>query len=146
MREGDTNAGNLVLVSRDITERDRAEKENFRLAIQLQRAGDSGNLAVMAAAIATELGPLLEAVRDKVRFAEDAARQLQPLLRADKELLAAVTAQKLTPEVLAKAAAADRATDVDYLATEVPKALADCQVNIERIADILAGIQANAPA
>ena len=146
VREGDTNAGNLVLVSRDITERDRAEKENFRLAIQLQRAGDSGNLAVMAAAIATELGPLLEAVRDKVRFAEDAARQLQPLLRADKELLAAVTAQKLTPEVLAKAAAADRATDVDYLATEVPKALADCQVNIERIADILAGIQANAPA
>ena len=57
------------MVSRDITERDRAEKENFRLAIQLQRTGDSGNLGLMAATIANELGPLLDAVRDKVRFA-----------------------------------------------------------------------------
>jgi PAS domain S-box-containing protein len=50
VRESDTNAGNLVLVSRDITERDRAEKENFRLALQLQRAGDSGNLGATAVA------------------------------------------------------------------------------------------------
>jgi PAS domain S-box-containing protein len=146
VRESDTNAGNLVLVSRDITERDRAEKENFRLALQLQRAGESGNLGAMAAAIATEIAPLLEAVRDKVRFAEDAARQLQPLLRADKALLAAATANKLTPEILAQAAAADRATDVDYLAAEVPKALGQCNASIERIADILADIQADAPA
>lgn len=144
VRESDTNAGNLVLVSRDITERDRAEKENFRLALQLQRAGESGNLGAMAAAIATEIAPLLEAVRDKVRFAEDAARQLQPLLRADKALLAAATANKLTPEILAQAAAADRATDVDYLAAEVPKALGQCNASIERIADILADIQTDA--
>jgi PAS domain S-box-containing protein len=146
VRESESNAGNLVLVSRDITERDRAEKENFRLAIQLQRAGESGNLGAMAAAIATEIAPLLEAVREKVRFAEDAARQLLPLLRADKVLLAAATANKLTPEILAQAAAADRATDVDYLAAEVPKALGQCNASIERIADILADIQADAPA
>ncbi|MBI5800901.1 MAG: PAS domain S-box protein [Verrucomicrobia bacterium] len=146
VRESDSNAGNLVLVSRDITERDRAEKENFRLAIQLQRAGESGNLGAMAAAIASELGPLLEAVRDKVRFAEGAARQLQPLLRAEKELLTAAVAQKLTPELLATATAADRATDVDYLAGEVPKALTEAHASIERIADILADIQADAPA
>ncbi|MEN9576301.1 MAG: Sporulation kinase [Verrucomicrobiota bacterium] len=145
VRESGTNVGNLVLVSRDITERDRAEKENFRLAIQLQRAGDSGNLGLMATTIATELGPLLDAVRDKVRFAEDAARQLLPLLRAEKEVLAAATANKLTPELLAKATAADRATDVDYLAAEVPKALAECSANIERIADILADIQMETP-
>ena len=78
VREGSANAGNLVLVSRDITERDRAEKENFRLAIQLQRASDSGNPTEIAAAITNELGPLLDAVRDKVRFAEDSARQLIP--------------------------------------------------------------------
>lgn len=143
VRESENNAGNLVLVSRDITERDRAEKENFRLAIQLQRASESGNFGAMAAAIATEIAPLLEAVRDKVRFAEDAARQLQPLLRAEKELLAAATANKLTPELLAQAAAADRATDVDYLAAEVPRALFQCHGNIERIADILAEIQAD---
>lgn len=146
VRESGANAGNLVLVSRDITERDRAEKENFRLAIQLQRAGDSGNLGLMAAAIANELGPLLEAVRDKVRFAEGAARQLQPLLRAEKELLTAATNNKLTPELLDKATAADRATDVDYLAAELPKALAECHANIERIADVLAGIQVDGPA
>lgn len=146
VRESETNIGNLVLVSRDITERDRAEKENFRLAIQLQRAGDSGNLGVMAAAIATELGPLLEEVRDKVRFAEDGARQLQPLLRSAKELLAAANAQKLTPELLARAAAADRATDVDYLAAEVPKALAESYANLERVTNILADIQADSPA
>ncbi|PAW83997.1 MAG: hypothetical protein B9S33_12620 [Pedosphaera sp. Tous-C6FEB] len=145
VRERGANAGNLILVSRDITERDRAEKENFRLAIQLQRAGDSGNLGLMAASLANELGPLLAAVRDKVRFAEDAARQLQPLLRADKELLTAATADKLTPELLARATAADRATDADYLAAEVPKALAECHANIDRIADILAGIQVDAP-
>jgi cell division septum initiation protein DivIVA len=121
------------LVSRDITERDRAEKENFRLAIQLQRTGDSGNLGLMAATIANELGPLLDAVRDKVRFAADAARQLQPLLRASKEMLAAATSNKLTPELLARATAADRATDVDYLAAEVPNALAECHAKIERV-------------
>ena len=146
VRERGANAGNLVLVSRDITERDRAEKENFRLAIQLQRAGDSGNLGLMAAALANELGPLLEAVRDKVRFAEGAARQLQPLLRAEKELLAAASLNKLTPELLDKATAADRATDVDYLAAELPKALAECHANIERIAAVLAGIQVDGPA
>ena len=146
VRESGANAGNLVLVSRDITERDRAEKENFRLAIQLQRAGDSGNLGLMVAAIANELGPLLEAVRDKVRFAEGAARQLQPLLRAEKEMLAAASLNKLTPELLDKATAADRATDVDYLAAELPKALAECHANIERIADVLAGIQVARPA
>ena len=146
VRESGANAGNLVLVSRDITERDRVEKENFRLAIQLQRAGDSGNLGLMVAAIANELGPLLEAVRDKVRFAEGAARQLQPLLRAEKEMLAAASLNKLTPELLDKATAADRATDVDYLAAELPKALAECHANIERIADVLAGIQVDRPA
>ena len=144
VREGSANAGNLVLVSRDITERDRAEKENFRLAIQLQRASDSGNPTEIAAAITNELGPLLDAERDKVRFAEDSARQLIPLLRADKELLAAATAQKLTPEILAKAAAADRATDVDYLASEVPKALSECHASIEQIAEVLAELQTEA--
>ena len=143
VREGDSTGGNLVIVPRDITERDRAEKENFRLAIQLQRAGESGNLGAMAAALATEIGPLLEIVRDKVRFAEDAARQLQPLLRTEKELLAAATANKLTPELLARAASADRETDVDYLAAEVPKALSQCNASIDRIADILASLQAN---
>ncbi len=142
VRESESNAGNLVLVSRDITERDRAEKENFRLAIQLQRSSETGNPGAMAAMIASEIGPLLEIVRDKVRFAEDAARQLLPLLHADKALLAAVTANKLTPEILAQAAAADRAIDADYLAAEVPKALGQCQANIERIADIIADIQA----
>ncbi len=142
VRESESNAGNLVLVSRDITERDRAEKENFRLAIQLQRSSETGNPGAMAAMIASEIGPLLEIVRDKVRFAEDAARQLLPLLHADKALLAAATANKLTPEILAQAAAADRAIDADYLAAEVPKALGQCQANIERIADIIADIQA----
>lgn len=142
VRESDSNAGNLVLVSRDITERDRAEKENFRLAIQLQRSSETGNPGTMAAMIAAEIGPLLEIVRDKVRFAEDAARQLLPLLNADKALLAAATANKLTPEILGQAAAADRAIDADYLAAEVPKALGQCQANIERIADIIADIQA----
>ena len=144
VKEGETNAGNLVLVSRDITERDRAEKENFRLAVQLQRAGDSGNLATLAAAIATELGPLLEAVRDKVRFAEEGTRKLQPLLLAETALLTAATAQQLSPELLAQANAANRATDEEYLATEVPKALAECRANIERITDILAEIATNA--
>jgi len=142
VRESESNAGNLVLVSRDITERDRAEKENFRLAIQLQRSSETGNPGAMAAMIASEIGPLLEIVRDKVRFAEDAARQLLPLLNADKALLAAATANKLTPEILGQAAAADRAIDADYLAAEVPKALGQCQANIERIADIIADIQA----
>lgn len=120
VKEGETNAGNLVLVSRDITERDRAEKENFRLALQLKHAGDSGSLATLATAIATELGPLLEAVRDKVRFAEEGARKLQPLVRADQT------------------------TDAEYLASEVPKALAECQASIERITDVLAEIATNA--
>ena len=65
-----------------------------------------------------------------------------PLLNADKALLAAATANKLTPEILAQASAADRAIDADYLAAEVPKALGQCQANIERIADIIADIQA----
>ena len=132
VRETEATTANLVIVGRDITERDRAEKENFRLAIQLQRAGDSGNLA----ALATELGPLLESVQEKVRFAEDAARQLQPLLRIEKELIEAA---------LAQTTAADRATDVEYLTAEVPKALAECNAKIDRIADILADLQANPP-
>jgi hypothetical protein len=32
---------------------------------------------------------------------------------------------------------------VDYLTAEVPKALAECQTHIDRIADILADLQAN---
>lgn len=146
VRESESSNMSLVIVGRDITEHDRAVKENFRLAIQLQRTGESGNAGALAAAIACELEPLLEAVRDKVRFAEDAARQMQPLLRAEKELLAAATAQRITPELLVRVTAADRATDADHLATEVPRALAECHANIERIADILAEIQANAPA
>ncbi|MEQ2007916.1 MAG: PAS domain S-box protein [Limisphaerales bacterium] len=146
VRESESSSMSLVIVGRDITERDRAEKENFRLAIQLQRTGESGNAGALAAAIACELEPLLEAVRDKVRFAEDAARQMQPLLRAEKELLAAAAAQKITPELLVRVTAADRATDADHLAAEVPRALAECHEQIERIADILAEIQANAPA
>ena len=58
--------------------------------------------------------------------------------------LAAATAQKLTPEILAKAAAADRATDVDYLASEVPKALSECHASIEQIAEVLAELQTEA--
>ncbi len=146
VRESETTSTNLVIVGRDITERDRAEKENFRLAIQLQKAGDSGNLAALATALATELGPLLEKLQDKVRFVSHSSRRLEPILRTGKELLEAVVAEKLTSELLVRSTAADHATDVDYLTTEVPKALAECQTSIDRMVDILADLQVNPPA
>ena len=114
VRENEANAGNLVLVARDITERDRAEKENFRLALQLQRTAESGALATTVAVIENELAPLLESVRGKVRTAEHATKALP----AD--------------------------TSFAHQATTLA-ALAECQSDIVRIAEILAELQADVP-
>jgi PAS domain S-box-containing protein len=129
LREEAEPAG-LILNSRDITERKQLEA-------QLAFAQKMESIGQLAAGIAHEINTPAQYVGDNTRFLQDAFADLHKVLRSYAELLNESKANTVTPHRLAAVETLAAAVDIEYLVTEIPRAIEQSLQGIDRISKIV---------
>jgi signal transduction histidine kinase len=91
----------------------------------------------LAAGIAHEINTPTQYVGDNTRFVKDSFTAILKVLKSHEELLAAARQNTITPELLARQEAVLAASDLDYLYTQIPSALAETLEGVERVSKIV---------
>ena len=95
----------------------------------------------LAAGIAHEINTPTQYVTDNVEFLARAFERLKDLVVASQNVVAAMRAGTLTPEVAAAAETAFASSRVDYILQETPKALAQSMEGLSRVAHIVSAMK-----
>jgi PAS domain S-box-containing protein len=137
MRDKDGHITGLVGVSRNITERKQAEKEQHLMEIQLRQAQKLESIGQLAAGIAHEINTPTQYVGDNTRFLKDSFQSITGVLRAYEELLQAAKNNAVTPELLARVEELLATADLAYLFEQIPAAIKETLEGIERVTKIV---------
>jgi two-component system NtrC family sensor kinase len=129
LMEGGEYTGTLVMLT-DITERKHAEDE----LMQAQKLESVGRLA---AGIAHEINTPIQFIGDNVHFLQDRFASLEKLVLAQQRLREAVDTALVDKDVMADLLEAEEDADMEYLVTEVPKAIEQTLEGVERVASIV---------
>lgn len=125
------DSGSIVTgIFRDIADRRRLESQ----LLQAQKMESVGQLA---AGIAHEINTPIQYVGDNTRFLEDAFNDSTDLLIKCKKLCEAADRGEELGELAAAVAAAAKNADIEYLISEVPKAIAQSLEGVERVGKIV---------
>jgi signal transduction histidine kinase len=124
-------------VAHDLTSRRRAEAERQNVEIELRNAQKLESIGRLAAGIAHEINTPTQYIGDNTRFLHDAFRDLKVVIGQAEELLCAAEGNRVTPELLKKVRAGRDAADLDLLDAEIPKAIEQSLVGIERVTKIV---------
>jgi PAS domain S-box-containing protein len=130
VRDGRREAGRILIVGCDVTER-------WQLERQLAQAQKLESIGQLAAGIAHEINTPTQFVGDNTRFLRDAFADLQALLAKYAALLEAARAARVTKDLVAEVERATAALELDYLSTEIPKAIQQSLEGVERVANIV---------
>src|SRR5206468_12947957 len=122
IRDRDGRVSSVLLVSRDITERQEAERERRLLEMQLRHAQKLESIGQLAAGIAHEINTPTQYIGDNTRFVQEAFADLSKLMRQYEKLLQAAKENEVTAELVAQVESAAVEADVTYLSEEIPKA------------------------
>ena len=125
----------VVLHIWDVSDRKKLERE-LRLAQKLEAVGQ------LSAGIAHEINTPIQFVSDTNRFLDNAFADLQVVLDAYAELLAAEQQGAVTPELVRRVEEAEEIADVEYLRTRIPEAFVRSFDGIQRVAKIVAAMRA----
>jgi PAS domain S-box-containing protein len=123
-----------VVCFNDVTDRKRLEVE-LRHAQKLEAVG------ALAAGIAHEINTPIQFVGDNARFLQDAFRDIAAMVKTYEELCSAPRLGAASTEGLARAEAARKKADWEYLVDEVPKALEQALDGVNRVATIVRGMK-----
>ena len=132
---------NILIVARDVTDRKRAENERERMEIELRHAQKMESIGQLAAGIAHEINTPTQYIGDNTRFLQDAFADLNHLLQKYEELLQAAKSNAITPQLVADLEIASKNADIAYLTAEIPKAIEQSLVGIERVAKIVCAMK-----
>ena len=132
---------NILIVARDVTDRKRAEKERELMEIELRHAQKMESIGQLAAGIAHEINTPTQYIGDNTRFLQDAFADLNHLIEKYEELLQAAKSNAITPQLVAELETASKNADIAYLTAEIPKAIEQSLVGIERVAKIVCAMK-----
>ena len=121
---------NFVAFVRDITEQLTVEQ-------QLHQAQRLESVGQLVAGVAHEISTPAQFVADDIRFLTENFVALLRTLRGYHELLQPGAAAKSRDEFHATARALDKSLDLDFIGTEIPRALAEAEEGVSRIANIV---------
>ncbi len=127
----------LVVVSRDITERKKAEQERQLMEMQLRQAQKLESIGQLAAGIAHEINTPIQYIGDNTRFLQDAFGDVKGLLAIQMKLFEAARQNVVTPRLVAEVASAMTAADVNYLSTQIPKAIEQTLGGVAHVTKII---------
>jgi PAS domain S-box-containing protein len=130
IKEGSGQPQGFVIIAQETTER-------YLLEAQLAQAQKLESIGRLAAGIAHEINTPIQFIGDNTRFLKDSINELQRVLAADADALAAIGATGSLHEVIRAAESARTDADVDYLMAEIPRALKESLDGIERISKIV---------
>ncbi|MHB8080012.1 MAG: PAS domain-containing sensor histidine kinase [Candidatus Krumholzibacteriia bacterium] len=114
----------------DLTEREQLEG-------QLRRAQKLEAVGQLAAGIAHEINTPTQYVGDNTRFVQESLRTIRDACSLYAELLRAVRADAVTPELVTRVGQAVAAGELDYLFTEIPAAIDQTLEGVDRITKIV---------
>ena len=126
----------VLLISRDITQRKRAELERDTMEVQLRQAQKMEAVGQLAAGIAHEINSPTQYISDNVRFLEEAFTSLAQILREEGALAGGGEGADLAGRA-ARVQELIRSEDLAYLLEEVPRAIQQSQEGLARVTSIV---------
>ena len=120
----------VVGTAQDITERKQLESQ----LVQSQKLESIGQLA---AGVAHEINTPIQYVGDNVTFLQDSFSEIQDLIGIYGAVIETAKAGKLDEDSILETESELEDAEVDYLLTEIPKALEQTLEGIERVASIV---------
>ena len=125
----------VVLHIWDVSDRKELERE-LRLAQKLEAVGQ------LSAGIAHEINTPIQFVSDTNRFLDNAFADLQVVLDAYAELLAAEQQGAVTPALVRRVEEAEEIADIAYLRARIPEAFVRSFDGIQRVSKIVGAMRA----
>ncbi len=124
-------------ILRDISERMQAKTERDHMEVTLRQAQKLESIGQLAAGIAHEINTPTQYVGDNTRFLLDAFRDVNSALQTYGQMLDACRDDSVSPDLIKRVEAVLHSADLDYLSSEIPKAITQSLDGIERIATIV---------
>jgi two-component system NtrC family sensor kinase len=112
-------------------------EERKLLEVQLRHAQKLESIGQLSAGIAHEINTPTQFIGDNTRFVRHAFVDLQRLMDMQEKFLEAARSAAITPELIAQVEQASQAADLEYLSTEIPKALDQTLEGIHRVSKIV---------
>jgi signal transduction histidine kinase len=125
----------ILCIAQDVSARRRMEVDLLH-SQKLEAVGE------LAAGIAHEINTPVQYVGDNLRFLRDAFKDRQTVFLLYEQLLDAALTGQIPRDLLAKLKAARADADLNYLATEIPKAMEQSLDGVDLVATIVRATKA----
>ena len=129
--------GRFVAIVRDISQRMQEEKEKEKLQSQLLHTQKLESVGQLAAGIAHEINTPTQYIGTNIDFLDDGFKDVVTLIGAYQRLLTAEQDHSVTPALIQEVEETLEAADWDYLAQELPLAIAQSKDGVHRISTIV---------
>jgi two-component system, NtrC family, sensor kinase len=128
---------NVLLISRDVTDRKAAEAERGQMEVQLRHAQKMEAIGQLAAGIAHEINTPVQYISDNLRFLDDAFHDLEEVFSREGAFVQRAFVDSFLSSEAKSLAEWVEGKDTGYLLEEVPKALQQSKEGVRRVATII---------
>ncbi|MFH0880345.1 MAG: PAS domain S-box protein, partial [Lentisphaerota bacterium] len=127
----------LSMTCIDLTERKQAEDERRRMETHLMHSQKLESVGQLAAGIAHEINTPIQFIGDNLQFLGNSFGDLLKLLDKNRKLREAAEQIADCKDIAAMISQAEAQADVQYLESEIPKAIEQSRDGAHRVADIV---------
>src|SRR5205807_6236326 len=135
--DGQGQIENLVMVARDVTQRQAAERDRQMMEVQLRQAQKLEAIGQLAAGIAHEINTPTQYVGDNTTFIKQSWSAISDLARAAQCLDEESQTGAISPEATERLRHCIEEADLNYLLDEMPKAIDQSLEGVQRVAKIV---------